>query len=45
MSFVNTKSNISYSLVLLLAICSKLELFVSSSKLNANFSGVLLDLR
>ena len=28
MSFVNTKSNISSSLVLLLAICSKLELFV-----------------
>ena len=45
MSFVNTKSNISSSLVLLLAICSKLELFVSSSKLNANFSGVLVDLR
>ena len=42
MSFLNTKSNIFSSLVLLLSICFKLKLFVSSSsKFNAIFSGVL----
>ena len=42
MSFVNANSKVFSSLVLLIAICSNLKLFVSSSsKLNATFSGVL----
>ena len=41
-SFVNTKSKV-FSLLLLLTICSKLQLFVSSigNFINATFSGVL----